>query len=147
MHGIILHEEYRDRMQKLSDEDLGKLVKNMFCIDAGEEPKPFGNDYLDFFSETVCGRLGRDIELSELKSRVGKKGGAPKGNQNASKTTQNQAENNQKTTRKQPKTTPNTNTNTNTNNNIYPKKTNSFVNGCTKSDIDFESLEIKVVKN
>ena len=146
MHGIILHEEYRDRMRKLSPENLGKLVENMFRIDAGEEPEPFGDEYLDFFSETVCGRLGRDIELSELKSRVGKKGGAPKGNQNASKTNQNQAENNQKTSRKQPKTTPNTNTNTNTNN-IYPRKNNRFVDSCSKSDIDFDSLEIKVVKN
>lgn len=144
MHGIILHEEYRDRMWKLSDEDLGKLVKNMFRIDAGEEPEPFGNEYLDFFSETVCGRVGRDIALSETKSRVGKLGGAPKGNQNAKK----QAENNQKTTKKQPKTTPNTNTNNQLPiNNIYRKKTNSFVDGCTKSDIDFENLEIKVVKN
>ena len=149
MHGIILHEEYRDRMRKLSPENLGKLVENMFRIDAGEEPELFGDEYLDFFSETVCGRVGRDIELSDKKSRVGKLGGAPKGNQNATKNNQKQAENNQKTTKKQAKTTPNTNNQlpiTNTNN-IYPKKNNSFVNGCTKSDIDFENLELKVIKN
>ena len=102
MHGIILHEEYRDRMRKLSDENLGKLVKNMFCIDAGEEPTPFGDEYLDFFSETVCGRLKRDTEVLEAKSRAGKKGGAPKGNQNATKTTEKQAENKQKTNRNKP---------------------------------------------
>ena len=102
MHGIILHEEYRDRMRKLSDENLGKLVKNMFCIDAGEEPTPFGDEYLDFFSETVCGRLKRDTEVLEAKSRAGKKGGAPKGNQNATKTTEKQTENKQKTNRNKP---------------------------------------------
>ena len=146
MHGIILHEEYRDRMRKLSPENLGRLVENMFRIDAGEEPEPFGDEYLDFFSETVCGRVGRDIEMSEKQKENGKKGGAPKGNRNATK-------NNPKTTQKQPKNNPKTNPNTNTNNqlpitnNIYPKKNNSFVNGCTKSDIDFENLELKVIKN
>ena len=131
-------------MQKLTNEDLGKLVKNMFCIDAGEEPIPFGDDYLDFFSETVCGRVGRDIELSDRQSKVGKKGGAPKGNKNASKTSQNQPKNNPNSTQKQPKTSPNTNTNTN----IYiHKKNNSFVDSCLKRDIDFDDLENKVVKN
>ena len=147
MHGIILHEEYRDRMRKLSPENLGKLVENMFRIDAGEEPESFGDEYLDFFSETVCGRVGRDIEMSEKQKENGKKGGAPKGNRNATK-------NNPKTTQKQPKNKPKTNPNTNTNNqlpitnnNIRPKKSNRFVDSCSKSDIDFESLEIKVVKN
>ena len=99
MHGIILHEEYRDRMRKLSPENLGRLVENMFRIDAGEEPEPFGDEYLDFFSETVCGRVGRDIEMSEKQKENGKKGGAPKGNRNATK-------NNPKTTQKQPKNKP-----------------------------------------
>ena len=142
MHGLILHEEYRDRMKELSSEDLGNLVKNMFRIDAGEEPIPFGDKYLDFFSETVCGRVQRDIALSEKQSANGRKGGGQIGNTNAKR-----AKNEPKTSQKQPKTNPNTNTNTNTNNNIYPKKSNRFVDGCTKSDIDFESLEIKVVKN
>lgn len=135
MHGIILHEEYRERMRKLSHEDLGRLVDNMFRIDAGEEPIPFGDDYLDFFSETVCGRLTRDIELSEKQrnNRLGKtKNNQKKPNDNQTKTKKNPNTNNQLPI---------------TNNNIYPKKTNTFVNGCTKSDIDFDSLEIKVVKN
>ena len=137
MHGIILHEEYRDRMRKLSDEDLGKLVKNMFCIDEGEEPTPFGDEYLDFFSETVCGRVGRDIELSEKQrnNRLGK-----------TKNNQKKPNDNQKQTKKNP----NTNTNNQlpiTNNNIRQKKSNRFVDSCSKSDIDFDSLEIKVVKN
>ena len=141
MHGLILHEEYRDRMQKLTNEDLGKLVKNMFCIDAGEEPIPFGDDYLDFFSETVCGRVGRDIELSDRQSAKGKKGGGQIGNQNAKRT-----KNEPKTNQKQTKTNPNTNTNTNTNIYIH-KKNNSFVDSCLKRDIDFDDLENKVVKN
>jgi hypothetical protein len=107
----------------------------MFRIDAGEEPILFGDDYLDFFSETVCGRVCRDIELSEKQrnNRLGK-----------TKNNQKKPNDNQTIT----KNNPNTNTNTNTNtNNIYHKKSNRFVDSCTKSDIDFDSLEIKVVKN
>ena len=149
MHGIILHEEYRERMKRLSPEDLGKLVQNMFRIDDGEMPVPFGDDYLDFFSETVCGRVQRDIDLSEKQRANGKKGGGQVGNTNAKR-----AKNEPKTSQIQPKNNPKTNPNTNTNNqlpitniNNKHKKTNSFVDGCTKSDIDFDSLEIKVVKN
>ena len=97
MHGIILHEEYRDRMRKLSDEDLGRLVKNMFRIDAGEEPEPFGNEYLDFFSETICGRVQRDIDLSEKQRANGKKGGGQIGNTNAKR-----AKNEPKTSQNEP---------------------------------------------
>lgn len=64
-HGIILHEEYRERMKNLSPEDLGKLVINMFRVDDEEELEVFEDKYLDLLSETVCGRVARDIELSE----------------------------------------------------------------------------------
>lgn len=108
-HGIILHEEYRERMKKLSSENLGKLVKNMFRIDDGEEVESFGDEYLDLLNETVCGRVEREIKLYDDKSRAGKMGGAPVGNHNASKT---QPKNKQKSTKKQAenkqKTSPNT---------------------------------------
>lgn len=108
-HGIILHEEYRERMKKLSSENLGKLVKNMFRIDDGEDVESFGDEYLDLLNETVCGRVEREIKLYDDKSRAGKMGGAPVGNHNASKT---QPKNKQKSTKKQAenkqKTSPNT---------------------------------------
>ena len=102
-HGIILHEEYRERMKKFSPERLGKLVQNMFRVDDGEEPLTFPDDEaLDVLSEVVCARLQRDIKNSDKQSRNGSKGGAPKGNQNARK----QSEEKPKTTQKQPKTNP-----------------------------------------
>ena len=102
-HGIILHEEYRERMKKFSPERLGKLVQNMFRVDDGEEPLTFPDDEaLDVLSEVVCARLQRDIKNSDKQSRNGSKGGAPKGNQNARK----QSEEKPKTTQKQPKNNP-----------------------------------------
>jgi hypothetical protein len=35
-HGIILHEEYRERMKKFSPERLGLLIQNLFKVDDGE---------------------------------------------------------------------------------------------------------------
>lgn len=102
-HGIILHEEYRERMKKFSPERLGKLVHNMFLVDDGLEPESFPDDEaLDVLSEVICARLKRDIELSDRQRAKAVKGGAPIGNQNAKK----QSENKQKTTRKQPKNNP-----------------------------------------
>ena len=102
-HGIILHEEYRERMKKFSPERLGTLVQNMFLVDDGEEPLSFPDDEaLDVLSEVVCARLKRDIAQSDRQRRNGSKGGAPKGNQNAKK----QAEDKPKTTQKQPKNNP-----------------------------------------
>lgn len=120
-HGIILHEEYRERMKKFSPERLGLLVQNMFRVDDGEEPLSFPDDEaLDILSEIVCGRVKRDIENAERQRTNGSKGGAPIGNQNARKTTKNNPESTQKQPKNNPKQTPIpipiTNTYTNTNN-------------------------------
>ena len=99
-HGIILHEEYRERMKKLSPEDLGKIIKNMFLIDDGEEAENLNNDYLDLLSETICGRLERDIAKSDAQraNRLGK-----------TKNNQTKTKKNQKKTKDEPKKTPITN--------------------------------------
>ena len=92
-HGIILHEEYRERMKKFSAERLGKLVQNMFRVDDGEEPLTFPDDEaLDVLSEVVCARLQRDIALSEKQrnNRLGKtKQNQKKPNQNQTRTKKN----------------------------------------------------------
>lgn len=100
-HGIILHEEYRERMKTFSPERLGKLVHNMFLIDDGEEPLSFPDDEaLDVLSEVVCARLKRDIAQSEKqrKNRLGKTKQKPK-----------KTKNNQNKTKEEPKKTPITN--------------------------------------
>ena len=102
-HGIILHEEYRERMKNLSPEDLGKLVINMFRVDDGEELEVFEDKYLDLLSETICGRVARDIELSERQRArmIGK--------QNATKTPNNSHEKATKKPKKSHEITPITN--------------------------------------
>ena len=112
-HGIILHEEYRERMKKFSPERLGLLIQNLFRVDDGEEPLSFPDDEaLDVLSEVLISRYQRDVAMLEKQRANGMKGGAPVGNQNAKKTTQKQPKNNPKTTQKQPKTNPYTYTNT-----------------------------------
>lgn len=87
-------------MKKLSPEDLGKIIKNMFLIDDGFEAESFGDDYLDLLSETVCGRLERDISKSDVQraNRLGK-----------TKNNQTKTKKNQKKTKDEPKKTPITN--------------------------------------
>ena len=100
-HGIILHEEYRERMKGLSPERLGKLIQNMFLVDDGIEPIKYTDDEaLDVMSEFCCERLRRDIAMSEKqrKNRLGKTKQEPK------KTKTNQTE-----TKSKPKKTPITN--------------------------------------
>lgn len=114
-HGIILHEEYRERMKKFSPERLGLLVQNLFRVDDGEEPLSFPDDEaLDVLSEVLVSRFQRDVAMLEKQRANGMKGGAPVGNQNAKKTTQKQPKNNPNSTQKQPKTNPYTYTYTNT---------------------------------
>lgn len=112
-HGIILHEEYRERMKKLSPEDLGKIIKNMFLIDDGEEVESLDNDYLDLLSETVCGRLERDIAKSDVQraNRLGK-----------TKNNQTKTKKNQSKTKAEPKKTPITNNQLPITNNQYIKR-------------------------
>lgn len=80
-HGIILHEEYRERMKKFSPERLGRLVQNLFRVDDGEEPIHFPDDEaLDVMSEILCARLERDLAMSEKQrlNRLGKTKQEPK---------------------------------------------------------------------
>ena len=140
-YGVIIHPDNFEDIMNMTDEECGKVVHNMIRAFIGQDIEVFNDRFLDFVSGTYCGRVKRDKERSDRASINGKKGGGQKGNTNAKR-----AKNEQETSEKRAKTNSNTNTNTNTNN-IYTKKTNTFVNGCTKSDIDFDSLEIKVVKN
>lgn len=87
-HGIILHEEYRERMKKFSPERLGLLVQNLFRVDDGEKPLSFPDDEaLDVFSEIVCARLERDLSMSEKQrlNRLGKTKQEPKKTKNNQK--------------------------------------------------------------
>lgn len=142
-HGIILHEEHREKMKKLSPDRLGKLVANMFRVDDGEEPLEFPDDEaLSILSEWVCSRLKWDIENSDKQRNNGSKGGAPVGNQNARKTTQKQP----KSTQKQPKNNPkqtsiNNKQLTISNNNINKRPYGEFQN-VYLTDEEYEKVKI-----
>jgi hypothetical protein len=145
-YGFIIHPEDHQALMDMTPAEVGFVVKNMIRVFKGEEPEKFDDRFLAYVSDDLCGRVLRDIELSEKQSRNGKKGGAPKGNTNANKP--KQPKNNPDTTQKQPKTNPNTNTNTNTNiNNNIGFKPNAFTSGCTSTDYDFEELEKTLIKN
>jgi hypothetical protein len=98
----------------MSDEETGKIVKNMLRSVMGDEPVFFDDRYLDLMSSKLCGRVLREKEISEKRSKYGALGGSvskpkAKGKQKVSKTKAND------------KQTVSSNTNTNTNTNI--KKT------------------------
>ena len=119
MHGIILHEEYRERMKKFSPERLGRLVQNMFLIDDGEEPLSFPDDEaLDVLSEVVCARLKRDITMSDRQrnNRLGK-----------TKNNQTRTKEEPKKTKEEPKKTPITN-------NLLPITNNQYKENKKESD-------------
>ena len=90
-----------------------------YALIEGYEPKPKGMAKALF--TLIRPQLDANIRRRENGKRGaehGQKGGAPKGNQNATKTTPKQPQNNPKTTPKQIKTTPNVNVNDNVNVNV-----------------------------
>lgn len=141
MHGIILHEEYRERMKNLSPCELGKIVQNLFLVDDEKEPEKFDNDYLDFLSETVCGRLKRDIEMSDKQRdrRLGK-----------TKNNQTKTKKNQTITKQEPKKTPITNnllpiTNNQLNNYSIVTEIVKYLNDVTKKNYQVKGKTYELI--
>lgn len=122
-YGVIIYEDEHDNFLTLSDEDAGRLIKNMIRTFKGEEVVSFGG-IIDCYSSSLCKRVEKDKAKADRGKENGLKGGAPVGNTNAKKTTENnpkttekQPKNNLKTTEKQPKTNNNYNYNNNYNKN------------------------------
>lgn len=136
---ITIHEEDYDRLRKMSREDAGLILHNLLHTLYGEPVEVKGEEYIDYFSENVCAKMMRFIELSETRSKMGSKG------KGVSKTKAKAKQNESKT---EAKAKPNTNTNTNTNTNIrtyFPA--NKFNLGAIVQDYDFKALEDKKVRN
>lgn len=129
-YGVIIHPENIDDLLKMQPTECGQIIQNMLKTFKGEEIVKFDDRFLDYVSADLCGRVIRDKELSakQRNNRLGK-----------TKNNQTETKNNQTITKSYP--------NTNTNIKNIGFRTNSFVAGCTKSDIDFEELENKIVKN
>lgn len=122
-HGIIIHPEDFDDLVSMDAMEAGHIVQNMIKTFRGESVVPFADRYLTRVSNDMCGRVLRDKELSEKRSRVGKLGGGQFGNTNAK-----QAKDEQKTSKKRAKTNSNTKTNTNTKTNINKRPYGEFQN-------------------
>lgn len=101
---IIYQDQMDICMQRLDDIQLGRLMRALFQIDNGEEPDveddPVLAMALAFMSLQKRVDRKKYEERCETNRRNGLKGGAPKGNKNASKGKQPQ--NNLETTSKQP---------------------------------------------
>ena len=95
----VLPFEYLDEMSALTDEEFGKLCRGLLDYTKNGTPIP-QTGVLRFVAVAVQNRADHykeSFDRVDEKNRInGAKGGAPKGNQNAKKTTQNNP--------KQPKT-------------------------------------------
>lgn len=101
--GLIIHpEDFKDLLE-MTPEETGKVTQNVIKYFIGEEVVDFDDRYLDRVSRDMKGRIDRDRKNYKDKAYAGsiggKRGGAPKGNQNATKnkaeTKQNKAESKQ----------------------------------------------------
>lgn len=104
---ILVHEEDYPRLLEMSKEEAGLVLQNLIRTLYGEPVEIIGDKYADYFSEQACNKMMRFYEKKEPKSKAGKMGGAPIGNQNARKNKQKQTENNQKQAENNQETTKN----------------------------------------
>jgi hypothetical protein len=140
-YGVIVYESEHESFLSLPPEDVGNIVQNMIRTFRDEEVKTLAKE--NAYSISLCKRVSADKDKVVERVVAGSRGGAPKGNKNASKNKQN----NQKQPTETSKTTNNNNYNNNNNNNNIGFKPNAFTSGCPKSDIDFEEIERKLIKN
>ena len=90
---FVLYADALEIWEKLTDEQAGKLILALLrLVNNGEEPS-FDDLQLDMMYSFVSHQIKRDLEkyerVCEMRRMVAKKGGAPKGNQNARKNNQN----------------------------------------------------------
>ena len=142
-YGVIIYESEHDILMSMADEDAGKIVKNMIRAFKGEETETLERE--NAYSISLCKRVRADKDKIVEKVVAGSRGGAPKGNKNASKNKQKQTETS-KTTSETSKTTNNNNYNYN-NNNKTLYKSNQFTAGMLIQDYNFKELEERRVRN
>lgn len=119
---FIIHlEDYADAILGLPAESAGKLFLSLVSYAKGEEVGHLLDD--DLLARSIFSimktHIDRDREYKELKSRAGKRGGAPVGNSNASKQAET-SRNKQKQTEDKQKQTPKPNPKPNPKDNKRP---------------------------
>lgn len=109
-NSFILYTEYEEKLKILTDEQLGKLLRAIFQYEKNDELTMELEPIVQLAFGFIAGDLDRANQKYTESVESGKKGGAPKGNSNALKTT-SENENNlkqgsiEKNNPKQPKTT------------------------------------------
>ena len=89
---FIVYDEIKDTLDEMTDEEIGKLFRGMVDYHVtGEEPDLKGG--LKFAFIPIRQQMDRDDDkwnkTREARAEAGRKGGAPKGNQNAQKAEEN----------------------------------------------------------
>lgn len=140
-YGVIIYESEHDSFLSLSAEDVGNIVQNMIRTFREEDVKTLERE--NAYSISLCKRVSADKDKVVERVVAGSKGGAPKGNKNASKNKQN----NLKQPTETSKTTNNNNYNNNNNINKTLYKPNQFTNGVVPQEYNFPLLEKKLIKN
>ena len=133
--GIVLYKSQYEFILNLKDEQRGKLLLALFEFAFDEQV----NTELDAITNMAFIIIKQSIELdrkkyeriSEMRKRMGQKGGAPKGNKNAQK-----YKNNQQNNQKQPK---NNQTQKNNQNNLLVDFSETPIN--KEFDNDFEKIK------
>lgn len=141
---FIFYRSYLEALTELDEESRFKILESIFQYALnGSEPDLTGAN------KAIFCLIKPQIDANNRKYENGKKGGAPTGNRNASKsdaeTTEKQPENNQETTKKQPNSTKNNqkqpNVNVNDNDNVNDNENvNENENAHTSSKLDTRAL-------
>lgn len=145
-YGVIIHPKSFDALLKMEPETCGQIIKNMILTFQGkeEEIKHFTDYGLDYISEDLCSFVKWDKENKDSKSAAGKKS-AEKKKSNRTSTDVQQDFNRTSTDVQQ-----DGNIKINIKNNINKDigfKPNQFTAGVSKTEIDFDELAKKLIKN
>ena len=93
MASIEIHSDIAELLQRLSAEQVGRAVLTACAYLQGDEVElPADIDATEhFIAGVLCQKITHARKISQIRKECGKKGGAPKGNNNANKNNQKQA--------------------------------------------------------
>ena len=127
---FIFYKSFYDSMKELDPKDQAKIYEAIFKYQ-------FENKKIELtgIPKVIFTLILPQLEANNKRYENGKKGGAPIGNKNASKTTKKQPKNNQTITKKQPNDNVNVNVNDNVNDNV-----NVILNNKKEKIFDYDWL-------
>ena len=143
----IIHEDFRESFEEMSYESVGRVLMALIAFANDEDVNEILGD--DGKARTLFPAIRNHVIRNEKyrssRSNNGKKGGGQFGNTNATKNEQKRA----KTSKNEQKRAPNLTLPNLTNNNIVTARSNNkFNDGISiRTDIDFDEIEQKLVKN